>query len=362
MRIRERLSSLLSKHPTLSKALIPTIRVIRNYVNWFEYLQIFKASGKVKLEFVKHSINISSSGVVAVMAVRNEISRLPFCLQHHRRIGVKEFFIVDNDSNDGTYDYLLRQRDVTLLKTAESYRNAFYGITWINSIIQTYAMNRWVLFVDADELLYFDGMDDKDGIDTLIDRLEKVNQTYMYTPMVDLYAFNDDVIGATHQLDLKYDELRNASHDVSGYRSGKKLSNELFELNGGPRSRLLNNESADPNLVKFSLIKMNSKTAYIGSSHEFYPLRPECHTVYGWLVHLKLGNKAHEFHGDPEIEKQHYGAGIERRIIATGGAQGLKSGDAVSAHFCGLNSLKLLDSAIRGDMCVSAWNIDPTSG
>ena len=48
---------------------------------------------------------------------RNEALRLPAFLEH-RRLGVDGFFIIDNDSTDGTTDYLAGQPDVRAFRTA----------------------------------------------------------------------------------------------------------------------------------------------------------------------------------------------------------------------------------------------------
>ena len=350
MRVRELVRSIVTNYPLVDKVFSPLRHITHKFINWFEYRIIFSRSMKLNLELIKGAEIQHIGGVLAFMTVKNEVSRLPLCLDHHRRIGVKEFFIVDNYSNDGTYEYLLQQADVTLLRANESYRDAFYGITWVNHLIHTHAMNRWALFIDADELLYFEGMDQEQSINNLVRRLDENYQSYFYAPMIDLYAFDDDRISGSLSITQKYQELSNALHDVGSYKSGKKLTNEMFALNGGPRARLLENQATKPNLVKFPLIKINKKTAYIGSSHEFYPRRSEIHTVHGWLVHLKLGDKAHKFHSDPEIEKEHYGAGIERKIIANGAAHELRKGDPEAVNFSGLDSLKLLSAAIKGEL------------
>lgn len=348
LRIRELARSIVVRYPIVMKAIGPFHHIVRKVVNWLEYKFIFSSSMRATVELVNSASSQKRENILAFMTVRNELSKLSFCLQHHRSLGVKEFFIVDNGSIDGTYEYLLEQSDVTLFRTNESYRNAHYGITWVNFLIHKYAQGRWALFIDADELLYFDGMEHEDAIQKLVHRLEKKQQTYFYAPMVDLYAFDDLRISEVSELEPKYRELNNACHDISSYKSGEKLANELFTLKGGPRSRLLEDQAVAPNLVKFPLVKVVSKSIYIGSSHEFYPPRREVHTDYGWLVHLKLGNNAHEHHSDPEIEKEHYGIGAERRVIASGAVNKLVTGDPQAINFNGRKSLNLLDEVIKG--------------
>src|SRR6185295_6832777 len=59
-------------------------------------------------------IEIAADAVVVCSAVRNEADRLPFFLQHYRRLGAARFLFVDNDSSDGTAALLLREPDVHL--------------------------------------------------------------------------------------------------------------------------------------------------------------------------------------------------------------------------------------------------------
>ena len=66
------------------------------------------------------------------MCVRNEMGRLPFALSYYRDLGVGQFLIVDNDSTDGTRDYLKAQPDVRLWHTKASYRDSRFGLDWMN--------------------------------------------------------------------------------------------------------------------------------------------------------------------------------------------------------------------------------------
>ncbi len=49
---------------------------------------------------------IRPSDVLLVSTVRNEKIRLPYFLRYYRELGIDHFLIVDNDSTDGTLDYL----------------------------------------------------------------------------------------------------------------------------------------------------------------------------------------------------------------------------------------------------------------
>jgi len=60
---------------------------------------------------------------------------LPWFLSYYRKIGVDKFFIIDNDSDDGTADYLSNQKDVHLFWTDVEFNKAGQGMKWINDLI-----------------------------------------------------------------------------------------------------------------------------------------------------------------------------------------------------------------------------------
>ena len=71
----------------------------------------------------------------AFMVVRNESQRLPYCLEYHRTLGIDRFFIVDNESDDGTREFLLLQPDCHVFRAAGSFAAANYGMDWINALV-----------------------------------------------------------------------------------------------------------------------------------------------------------------------------------------------------------------------------------
>jgi len=98
----------------------------------------------------------AQGGILAISIVRNELPRLEGFLNHHRRLGVDGFLIVDNASQDGTADYLAAQHDVRLYTTEESFSQSQFGMRWLNQVIDMHAKG-WVLYADADERLVFPG-------------------------------------------------------------------------------------------------------------------------------------------------------------------------------------------------------------
>jgi hypothetical protein len=72
-------------------------------------------------------------------------------------LGVSRFFFIDNDSSDGSSEYLREQGDVRVFHTAGGFREARDGTAWINALLGEFGIGVWCLVVDVDELLIFPG-------------------------------------------------------------------------------------------------------------------------------------------------------------------------------------------------------------
>lgn len=87
--------------------------------------------------------------------VYNEEARLPYFFDYYRQLGVARFFIIDNNSSDGSREYLLAQPDCHVFHTANSFSDANYGVDWTKALLDLYGAGQWCLLVDADELLVY---------------------------------------------------------------------------------------------------------------------------------------------------------------------------------------------------------------
>jgi glycosyltransferase involved in cell wall biosynthesis len=89
--------------------------------------------------------------------VRDEALRLPALLQYYAHRGVARFFVVDNDSTDGTTDLLLSTPAVHVFRASGRYSQSHFGLTWVRSLLDAYGRNHWCIVVDADEFLVYPG-------------------------------------------------------------------------------------------------------------------------------------------------------------------------------------------------------------
>ena len=64
--------------------------------------------------------NIRPSDILCFSTLRNEAVRLPYFLKYYRNMGINHFVFVDNDSTDGSLEYLAAQPDVSVWTTKSS--------------------------------------------------------------------------------------------------------------------------------------------------------------------------------------------------------------------------------------------------
>jgi hypothetical protein len=118
--------------------------------------------------------------------IKDEISRLPYFMEHYRKMGVDRFFFIENSSNDGTREYLLAQPDCHVFFTRNSYKEAKSGIAWTNGLLDIYGTNHWSVVVDADELFIYPHYETV-KIQDFCKLLDAEGSEAVYTFMLDMY-------------------------------------------------------------------------------------------------------------------------------------------------------------------------------
>lgn len=132
-------------------------------------------------------ISINENDIALFCVERNEMLRLPFFLQHYRNLGVTKFFFIDNNSDDGSYEFLSTQNDCYVFWTNDSYIQAGAGMIWINQLVDTYVdSNQWYLIVDADELLIYPNCEQY-NLRKLTTFLDKSNFELLASFMLDMF-------------------------------------------------------------------------------------------------------------------------------------------------------------------------------
>lgn len=76
------------------------------------------------------------------MLARNEGNRLIPFLRHYRKLGVTSFFVVDDQSTDGTLDLLLSEPDVRAFTSNVRFGEAKLGEHWRQILAERIGLDR----------------------------------------------------------------------------------------------------------------------------------------------------------------------------------------------------------------------------
>lgn len=228
---------------------------------------------------VNRTDQIAPGDILVVSTVRNEMVRLPHFLDYYRKLGVNQFLFVDNDSNDGTGEYLGRQADVSLWSTPHSYKRSRFGVDWLTWLQFRYAHGHWCLALDADEILVYPHMDTR-PLRALTDWLDANSVRSFGTIMLDMYP-KGPLNEATYKPGQDPIETLNW-FDADNYFSTRRSILQNVTVQGGVRVRCFfaDEPLRGPTMSKTPLVKWNRRYTYVSSTHSLLP-RKLNHVGYG---------------------------------------------------------------------------------
>ncbi|MEM8576546.1 MAG: glycosyltransferase family 2 protein [Pseudomonadota bacterium] len=253
---------------------------------------------------------------------RNERIRLPYFLDYYRDMGINHFLIVDNDSDDGSADYLVDQPDVSVWSAKASYKRSRFGVDWLNWLQMKYAHGHWCLTVDPDEFLVYPFCDTR-PLRALTDWLDASSIKSFSAMLLDMYP-KGRIDAQPYQAGQNPMEI--ASWFDSGNYSMKR--NKRFGnlwIQGGPRARVFfpDQPAKAPALNKIPLVKWDRRYAYVSSTHMLLPRG--LNLVYdewggekasGVLLHAKFLDTFTAKAAEELSRKQHYAASVEYKAYA----------------------------------------------
>jgi hypothetical protein len=276
--------------------------------------------------------------------MKNERILIRAFLDHYRWLGVSRFFFVDTGSTDGTLEFLAGQPDVDVWTTSASFGETSGGRRWIDGLISSMAMNRWLLHADIDEFLVFAGMR-QNSIRSMIGWLKYRRLDRLFAPMLDVYGdrpIRDTII---HPEDdpLKICQWFDATPDIL-----EEVPNGIM-VNGGARCRLFGNPKLGPVTGKYPLVFYDGETTFVSPHYPTPYARNSDRTFYGRLLHVKLHSGFIERLPSAVEEKQYFnGAMMYRRYLeATSEQRELSAMFPHSKRYSGPQSL--IDAGMMKD-------------
>ncbi|MEZ5777220.1 MAG: glycosyltransferase family 2 protein [Paracoccaceae bacterium] len=220
--------------------------------------------------FADRTGKIKKDDIIVAVVLRNERALLPYFLRYYRDLGVNHFLAIDNASDDGSRQLLADQKDVSVWSTKASYKEARFGLDWLNWILMRHARNHWVLAVDVDEFFIYPFCDTR-PIRALTDWLDTYRVRAFPAMVVDMYPKGP--IDA-----VPYREGRDPFEIASYFDSGNYTisKNPLYQnlwIQGGPRARTMFADQPEeaPSLNKIPLVKWRWPNCFVSSTHMLLP-------------------------------------------------------------------------------------------
>jgi hypothetical protein len=262
--------------------------------------------------------------IMVFSTIRNERIRLPFFLRYYRDLGVNHFLIVDNDSDDGSREYLQDQPDVSIWTTTGSYKASRFGMDWITALQRKYCHGHWTLVVDPDEFLVYPFCETR-PLRALTDWLESSGIRSFSAMLLDMYPKGPMDAQPYHEGQDPFE----IAHwfDSANYSVKRNPGDGNLWIQGGPRARVFfaDEPKKAPALNKIPLVKWHRSYAYKSSTHSLLPRG--LNLVYdewggekasGCLLHAKFLD-TFALKAEEELARhQHYADSLEYRAYLDG--------------------------------------------
>lgn len=241
--------------------------------------QVLHAFALSEFEIVRRTAPTAPDSPIVMLAVKNDLARLKMMVEHYRSVGVEKFAFLDNNSTDGTFEWMKEQKDIDVYRTTERYQTAVKE-GWMNRLVSYYGFDRWYIITDSDELAVWIGMEDH-KIQELTAYARKHGFTRYKGLTLDTYA-NEQAFAKTEDIRADYCYIDSDSYFETDKRVGETM---LPVFTGGPRQRLMGSEIP---LSKYPLTYFSRGTV-CPNAHYFFPhnegLSPCC---YLGILHYKF--------------------------------------------------------------------------
>jgi len=225
-------------------------------------------------------LTLKENDPILLCAVKNDLDKVKMQIEYHRKIGIKHFAYIDNMSDDGTFEWLKGQDDVSLFSVDKIFKASVKN-AWKRQVTDILGYDKWYLNLDSDELFIYPGVETK-NINAYVDFLECKKIKSTLSPMIDMYSIGA-IFGETY-LNSRGIQNKYCYFDIDTYKMEKSHSKYLIA--GGPRMRLFPKFSCL--LTKYALVKLSKEVLL--DTHGNYPHKYSFQTkgVIAFLLHYKF--------------------------------------------------------------------------
>jgi len=263
------------------------------------FLEQFRA--RVQLKTISKLNTPSKNETLLFSVVRNEEKMIPFFLKYYFSKGLDRAFIVVNNSTDGTKNYLLSQKNVTVFES-----NAKFGKNkerWLNYLLNEYGAGHWCVVADADEFLYYPNCN-KLGIKEICNYLENEGANTLHSILLDFYSkkplsetkykVGKNPIEFCNYFDPKSHHSRNVNMG-----SGVVPKKAFF---GGVRERIFEIENLC--LSKVPLFKFNKEMRLLDGHH--FIKNGKLSKMQGVVMHFKFFDNFYQKAEEESKREEHW--------------------------------------------------------
>jgi hypothetical protein len=274
-------------------------------------IKVKRGNKKIELlQLRRATLPMKEEDIACFLVQRNEGMRLEGFFEYYRQLGVKRFYVVDNASDDErTLDILMKQDDVELFETSQSYGASRYGIDWVEALLKRFRKEgSWNLVVDADELLVL--KKSTTNLSLLSRQLESNGRDALGVPLLDVYS-RGPIRQASYRPGLEileecrwYDARFFTTYSPYG---GPNFLDPIFQ--GGVRSRAFGIDSVVLNKVPFfrysADIQLQEGMHWIDGGRVEYG--------QGVLLHFKYLSTFHRYAEEEARRGEHWNGASEYR-------------------------------------------------
>lgn len=243
----------------------------------------------------------NKSEIRVFLKIKNEERRLNYFFKYYKDLGADRFFVIDNNSNDESVNYCLKEDDVHLFSTKEDFSKQ---LTWFDYLLKQYGKKHWCLIVDPDEFLVFYDSENT-SLKELCAKLKLQGYSSLHAVQLDLYS-KDPIANS---------ELRSGDNPLEKFcYFDKDLPDKRADGQwlGGMRKRVFD---FSPELSKHPLFFFDKNVCFSRGVHQIFNTLSSYQKAV--LLHIKYDSNLIDLSKQESIRGAYYKRGVEYTSYAS---------------------------------------------